>query len=1025
MATKRFILFFIVMFLSSFSILSAQNIQVSGEVTEAGEGPIAGVTVLVRGTSIGTVTGFDGQYTISAPSNGILEFRFLGMETVSTPINGRTTINAELKSESISVDEVVVVGYGTQSARSITASISSVKAEALKDVPSVSVDQMLQGRAAGVSINTPTAAVGQAPTINIRGVGTINSGTNPLYIVDGIPIQIGGLSSTTDANALADINPADILSIDILKDASAAAMYGSRAANGVVLITTKTGSKGAAKLTYDTSFGFSNPTDYIKPMNAEQYIEFKNLAYQNRYGEDAFFPMYDSNNNMIDTDWSDLLYQNGFSQNHVLSVSGGSDKGTYYLSTGYTENNGIVVGDAYERYSLKANTSLNATDWLKVGINTSYSYSTVSAIDGARSNSNFAINGFTRNAIILPPNLPAYREDGTPYYENGTNLGYGNNLINTTYYNPMATIDYGNNQNTYTNRIIGAIFAEVTPVENLTLKTQYGIDWSFVESDYFRNPHHGDGFASGGTGGAYHRKNKIWTWTNTANYKWDIAEDHHFDFLVGMEASETKRNMWGSTRTGLNDKGFDVLETSWLTYGGAGEMYERSMISYFGRLNYDFNYKYMFSANFRRDGYSPLGQKWGNFGGVSAAWRISEEGFFESAKEIFSDLKLKASWGLVGNADVGWYPSKSTYSTSYYGGSSAYLMSAIADPSLKWESSGTYNIGVSATLLNNITVDVDYFYTKSTDLILDVPQSLSTGIPNGSITTNEGEMMNKGLELSVGATLIKTEDFSWDSNFNITFTKNEVLKLTDDILTTPSLETTNITTEGKPIAQLYVYPTGGIDPATGRRIFITPEGNKTYFSYPTWYNEDGSVYNGGFEQVIAGNSLPTYYGGWNNTFRYKAFDMTLFFQFSGGNKIYNGTKATAADMRFWNNAEDVYLNYWTEERTNATYAKPIFGDNYSNGSAYPIGDWVEKGDYLRFKNIAIGYTFNTKSWSKKLGISSLRLYAQAQNIFVITGYTGVDPEISSNVSESILGGGNDKNTLPLARTYTMGLNISF
>ena len=1023
---RFFLLFFVFCFVGMASVYAQNQIQVTGEVVEEGLGAVPGASVTVRGTTIGTVTDIDGRYSITVANNATLEFRFFGLESVLVPVNGRSVINVTMTSASIAVDEVIVIGYGTQSARSVTSSISSVKADALRDVPGTSVDQMLQGRAAGVSINTPSGAVGQAPTINIRGVGTINSGSTPLYIVDGIPIETGSLSATTDANLLSDINPSDILSIDILKDASAAAMYGSRAANGVVLITTKTGSRGAARLTYDGNVGFSTPTNYIKPMNASQFMEFKNKAYQNRYGTDAFFPMYDSSGNVIDTDWSDLLYQTGSAQNHTLGVSGGTDKSLYYLSAGYTSSDGIVVGDKYERMSLRANTSLNATNWLKVGINSSYTYSEVSAIDAGRGENNFSINGFTRNAIILPPNIPAYNEDSTPYYDRGSNaIGFGNNLVNNTYYNPMGTIDYGNSQNTYTNRLLAAVYAELTPIENLTLKTQYNIDWAFLESTNFRNPYHGDGFAPGGTASAYYRKNKIWTWTNTANYNLTFG-NNNFDFLAGMEATETTRSRWSSTRSGLNDTAFDLIETKWLTYGaGTDQLDERSMISYFGRVNYNYNFRYMFSANFRRDGYSPLGQKWGNFGGISAAWRLSEEGFFERAKSVFDDLKLKASWGIVGNSDIGWYPSVSTYTTNYYGGNSAYLMSRIADANLKWESSATYDLGLSTTLFGNITLDMDYFYTKSSDLVLNVPQARSAGIPDSRITTNAGEMLNTGFEFAIGADIVKTKDFKWNSSFNITLQKNKVTKLDDDILTTASLETTNITKEGLSVGQLFIFPTGGVDPATGRRIFITPEGNKTYFDYPNYYNEDGSVYNGEFEQVIAGNTLPSYFGGWNNSFNYKRFDLTLFFQFSGGNKIYNGTKATASDMRFWNNAADVYFNHWTPENTNATYARPVFGDNTSNGSANPITDWVEKGDYLRMKNISLGYNFDTKKWSKSLGISSLRVYAQAQNLFVITGYTGVDPEISSNTTQAVLAGGNDKNTLPLARSYTVGLNVSF
>ncbi|MFQ7919009.1 MAG: SusC/RagA family TonB-linked outer membrane protein [Bacteroides fragilis] len=956
-------------------------------------------------------------------------------------------IRVILKTDSKALDEVVVVAYGTQSARTVTASVSTVRADALKDVPSVSFDQMLQGRASGVSITTPSAGVGQAPIVRVRGVNSITSGTSPLYVVDGVPIESGNLSYLANANALADINPADIVSMDVLKDAAAAALYGSRAANGVILITTKQGQSGKVKVSYDGFVGFSNATDFYEMMNAQEYVDFKNLAVKNRYGTDelslttgyvspygnkAFNMMKDANGNYVDTEWKDAAFQNGLSQSHSVAVSGGSDKVRYYLSGNYTTQEGIVKGDKYDRLGVKANINVQATDWLKVGMNTNVTTGTTSYVDAARRGSNFAVGGFPRLALINAPNLPMYNEDGTPYYL-AQGLGYGGNTVFSTFSNPAAILSLGNGLSSDVTRFIGVFYAEATPLKGLSLKTQYGVDYARIEEQRFWSPLHGDGVNSKGLANAYNTKNNRWTWTNTATYNFSLGQNN-FNLLAGTEASERNNSRWTAQRKDLQDDKFVVFQGPFGSATAGGSLSNNTMVSYFGRINYDYASKYIVSLNYRRDGYSALSEKnrWGNFGGVSAAWRVSEEGFFKPLRNVVDDLKIKGSYGVVGNTDIYDYASKSFYSSYNYGINGTYGLAQIADPNLKWESSEKYSIGFNARLLDRISVDFDYYYTKSSDLILDVPQSPSKGIPGNIITTNAGKMKNSGIELTVSADVIRNSQFTWETSFNITTNKNKVISLADGVENilkgdNGGLEITNITVPGKSIGRLYLYPTAGVDPKSGRRVFITPEGDRTLLMFEKggWFYEDGTEYAGEFEPVDCGNTLPTWYGGWTNNFKYKGFDLSLFFQFSGGNKIYNGTKASVSDMRYWNNSKDVYKKYWTPERTHAEYPMPIYGDNYSNGSALPISDLVERGDYLRLKNVSLGYTFNTKNWSKAVGISALRLYVQAQNLFVITGYSGMDPETLTNVESATLSGGTDKNTLPQARTYTIGVNLTF
>ncbi|WP_230585340.1 SusC/RagA family TonB-linked outer membrane protein, partial [Bacteroides fragilis] len=634
---KRKLMLLLTCLFMGIGLVTAQTQKVTGVVISEEDGqPVVGASVLAKGTTVGVITDVDGKFTLSGiPSSAkTLQISYIGMQTAEVAI--APNIRVILKTDSKALDEVVVVAYGTQSARTVTASVSTVRADALKDVPSVSFDQMLQGRASGVSITTPSAGVGQAPIVRVRGVNSITSGTSPLYVVDGVPIESGNLSYLANANALADINPADIVSMDVLKDAAAAALYGSRAANGVILITTKQGQSGKVKVSYDGFVGFSNATDFYEMMNAQEYVDFKNLAVKNRYGTDelslttgyvspygnkAFNMMKDANGNYVDTDWKDAAFQNGLSQSHSVAVSGGSDKVRYYLSGNYTTQEGIVKGDKYDRLGVKANINVQATDWLKVGMNTNVTTGTTSYVDAARRGSNFAVGGFPRLALINAPNLPMYNEDGTPYYL-AQGLGYGGNTVFSTFSNPAAILSLGNGLSSDVTRFIGVFYAEATPLKGLSLKTQYGVDYARIEEQRFWSPLHGDGVNSKGLANAYNTKNNRWTWTNTATYNFSLGQNN-FNLLAGTEASERNNSRWTAQRKDLQDDKFVVFQGPFGSATAGGSLSNNTMVSYFGRINYDYASKYIVSLNYRRDGYSALSEKnrWGNFGGVSAAWR--------------------------------------------------------------------------------------------------------------------------------------------------------------------------------------------------------------------------------------------------------------------------------------------------------------------------------------------------------------------------------------------------------------------
>ena len=1022
---------------------SAQDVLKGRVLDERTEEPIIGAAIQIKGTRNAAVTDINGQFsiTLAGKSPYTLVVTYTGYNQQDLEVyDASSAVDIYIRENSRLLNEVVVVGYGVAKSRDVISSISSISKEKLEGVTGHSIDNLLEGKAAGVMISTAGSQVGSAPVINIRGVASITSSVTPLYVVDGVPINTSDIASNTDYNPVADINPADIKSIDILKDAAASAMYGSRAAAGVVLITTNSGYAGKTKLTYDFNLGFNSATKLLEPLTAQEFTDIKNRGWLNNGGDPNKLPyatMTDSQGRIVSTNWVDLIFRTGISQNHNLNVQGGNDKGTYYLSSSYTSQEGITVDAKYDRFSFKGNGTYNLNKYVKVGFNSGYTYSKIHTADDSRGGSLSAMGGLTRLAYVDLPNVPAYNEDGSIYRSTiaPQNLGKGNNAIEVFYYNAMGLIDGGQYAESKTHRVLANGYVDITPIKGLTLKSLYGIDWTLVQNESFSTPLHGGGYPDGrsNTGTSCLRS---WTWTNTADYTFDIKK-HHFDILVGVEASENKRNTVSRTGTTLSNPDQMYVEAPYITYSGSGNIQESSMFSYISRLTYDWNSRYYLTANWRRDGLSKLGRKWGNFYGLSGAWRISDERFFRSLREdgIFDDLKLKLSYGIVGNANVDWYASKSVYSASTYNGDVSYVSSGINDPDLGWEQTATTDIGFSASLFKGrLTVDVDYFYSKSKDLILNASQAYSTGIVGASISTNLGKTRNTGIELSVGGDIIRKKKFSWNSTLNISFVSNKVLELADDIISG-----SNITTEGYSLAQLYTYPTDGIDPQTGRRVVLIKRADGGYdrqlliYKYGQGgaqiYEMDGETKSkytlSDWKPEISGNTKPTYYGGWSNTIHYKNWDVNLNFHFSGGNKILNSMRATLSDGRMWSGCKEWYDNIWQQPGDHAKYAKASYNDNYSNGTANPISDLIENGDFIRLQSLAISYNFKTRRWPKALGITSFRLYAQAQNLFCITGYSGFDPEINSYYNDANLRSGIDSNTTPLTRTISFGANISF
>ncbi len=1037
---------FLLLCFSCVFVLSAwaQERVITGRVTSADDGTtLPGVNVVVKGTTNGTVTDSDGKYSISVPaSGGSLIFSFIGLKSQEIGIGERSVIDVSLALDVTQLSEVVVVGYGSTTKRDLSGSVASVKGADFVAAPIQSFDQALQGRAAGVNITTPNGVLNNPPVIRIRGVNSINLSSFPLVVVDGIPTYSGDQSGNSAANnPLGNINPNDIESIDILKDASATAIYGSRAAAGVILVTTKKGSKGKAKVTLDSWVGTTKPFRLFDLLNAEQYMMIKNEAMTNAGLAPGFFPSNDANGNMIDTDWYKVVYRTGLSHSNSLSFSGASDATSYFMSVGYTGQQGFLKQNEFDRTTTRFKIDHKLTSKVSVGTNVNYSNSFSQAPNsGSLPGQAFNTGGLGRLPLITAPNVAPFLNDGS-YNTSGGLIGIMNNTQQSGFYNPQLILD----KDKFTSdgsQVQASIYANIEVIKGLNLRTTYGIDNLSIEDISYQNPLAGDGFSSGGVATNLTRKTKRWNWQNTAQYDFKVADNHAVSVLVGGEQQYTTDNRWGAQRTQVADPFFTTYQGNFTNIVPSGNLQgENYLISYFSRVNYDFNKKYFATFNFRRDGYSAFaaGKKYGNFWGTSLGYTLSEESFWKnsSLSNTISFLKLKASYGQVGNNQgINDFISLQLYGSGLYASSPTLAFTQAGNQNLSWETSKKTDIGVNFGLLQDrIEGEITYYKNNVDGLILNVPQSPSKGVPNNVLASNIGAMTNSGIEFSIRATAIRKDNFSWTISANVTTLKNEVTALDTDAsvirTATSGLETANITKVGQSIGSLNVVPTAGVNPANGRRIFVKADGTQVQYDHSAPSASRWTVVSTGAvttaPNVIAdgqiyGPTLPTWYGGFDNTFRYKNFDFGVFLQFSGGNYIYNGTKAGLRDMRFWNNHTDV-LDRWTPENTGGSIPRVVYTDNVSNGSSFPISENVEKGDFMRIRNISVGYNL-PKTMLDKVKISNFRVYAQVQNAALLTKYNGIDPEISTN-GNSNTAPGVDRNSVGQARTITLGINVGF
>jgi TonB-linked SusC/RagA family outer membrane protein len=1025
----------------------AQEKTVTGKVSDA-SGPLPGVTVLIKGTKTGSQTDFDGNYSVRANTGAVLQYSFVGMKTVEQTVGTSNTMNVVMQEDAQSLEEVVVVGYGTQTRREVTGAISTVSGEKINSIPVQSFDQALSGAASGVNVSTPNGVLGNQAVIRVRGVSSISLSSYPLVVIDGVPTWNGDNINQSQAanNPLSSVNSSDIESVEILKDAAASAIYGSRAAAGVILITTKRGKQGKTAVNFQSTVSVTSPYKLIEVLNAENFVLIKNEGLTNAGTPPngttrGFYTMNDANGNLVDTNWYDYAYRDGFANEQSVNISGATESTKYYLSVGRLDQEGMFINNDFKRINSRFSMDHKVTNWLSFGGVFNYTNSLTDGLStGSANGGSFNSFGAARLAFAQAPNVGPYKNDGS-YNLDGNVIGKGNNLSNLQWGNAKYVLDH----NTFTaqnDHVMSNFYANFKLAKGLNFKTLYGIDNLIVENKSWLDALHGDGRASGGvvtnTMNRYSRSSI----QNVLSYNTTIAEKHNLSTLIGSESQYSETNTWGADRSGVSDPFFDEYQGGFSTIVPSGNLLvENYLESYFGRINYDFNQKYYISLNARRDGFSAFaeGNKWGNFYGASAGWVVSGENFFKDGglDQTINLLKFRGSYGSVGNNQgISSYAASSFFDAGLNGTNGTLFYSQAGNKNLTWETSKKFDLGLDFSLFNSrITGEFGYYKSDVDGLILSVRQAASTGIPNGNaILANVGSMYNKGFETTLNGQIITDGNFKWNASINFSTQKNEVTSLdasgADILIASSNLESANIVRVGESVGSFYVVKTGGVNPDNGRRIFFHRDGTAVQYDHSAavanrWTKvSDGSVTRAASQSsdgVVMGPSIPKYFGGFSNSFKYGGFDLDINLYFSGGNYIYNGTKAGLRDQRVWNSANEV-LSRWQQPGDITDIPKIVFGDNVSNGSSMPSSQNVEKGDFVKIRNIALGYNLPSELVTR-LGLSSFKLNLSVQNAYTFTNYSGFDPEISSN-GNSGTSAGVDRNSAPLARTVSFGLNLS-
>jgi TonB-linked SusC/RagA family outer membrane protein len=1012
------------------NVVLAQTKEITGSVTSADDGgTMPGVSISVKGTSLGTITDMNGKYTIKAPVDAkTLVFSFVGMTSEEVTIGNQSVINVQLKAQDISVDEVVVVGYGTQKKRDVTSSISKVKGNDLADKASSSFISQLAGRASGVQITSSSGDLGTPPNIRIRGVNTISSGSQPLIVVNGVPSTSGNIGGTyTNNNPMADINPSDIESIEILKDGAATAIYGSRASNGVILVTTKKGSVQKTKVTYDAWYASSKASDLYDLLDAEQFVTIANEKYKNN-GSTVIPAVMDADR--TNTNWNDYVFRTGNQQSHNLSVSGGNDETQFYLSAGYSDQDGIVVNNSFKRYTFNANVDQKLFSWLKAGFSFNGSYqNNTGPIKGTNSLSD---NMYAATRML--PNVKVYDETHPTGYNidvlSPKSLGRGSNTIpiDLTVPNIMWVLNT-NVQKNESYRIMPTAYVEISPVKGLLIKTLVGSDISLLDNLYAWYPESGDGQGYKGLISETNYTRKRWTFQNIASYKTTINENHNIDLTA---VSEWSKYEYRSVNAGARDMSSSffmpyIISSTYNTQSSGGDYTHNGIASYMFRANYNYKNIYYLGGSIRRDGLSklPSANQFGTFYGASAAVRLSEFSFWEGIKDVVNDFRIRGSFAQVGNDDIGNFTYLDTFTSQLYGSQTGISYYQTGNPNLKWEKQDIVDFGADMMLFNRVNITLAYWKKVNTDIVLDSPTPPSLGIPWNRISQNVGSVENNGTEIEVGGLVFKNKDFSYNASLNFSTQHNKVTKLLSDMKYEHY-----IIREGEPMRALYGYQYEGVNMANGFPMYKKADGtiiqgnpsDSKYYQYdaanPGTLGAASSLT--ADDKTILGNTIPTWFGGFDNTLKYKNFDLNVFFRFSGGNKIANVTRRDLLNMYFQNNGTEI-LDRWQSASNPGNGQVPIiiYGKgNFLNLESDGSSRWVEDGDFLKLQNLAIGYSL-PKTITNKMTLSQVRCYLQAQNVFTITKYTGLDPEVYTTAL------GIDWNGNPQQRSFTFGISVVF
>jgi TonB-dependent starch-binding outer membrane protein SusC len=989
--------------------LAFSQIKLTGKVVAASEpNGFPGVNVVIKGTANGTTTDLDGNFTLDVNQGDVIIFSFISFKTQEVTYTGQTNLVVTLEENPTELDEVVVVGYSSIEKKDITGSIVSVKAESFKNISVNGIDQALQGQAPGVQVTQSSGTPGGGIVVRIRGATSISASNSPLFIVDGIMVETGTLSGRsfggqTD-NALALINPNDVESVQILKDASAKAIYGSRASNGVVIITTKRGKNAKTKITMDVQRGIINPTNKLDLLNSTQLLDLQREAVTNAGLNPDSFGLIEGVTNGASTDWQDEVLRTGILQQYQISAAGGDDNTAYYISGTYRNEEGVQLNNGFERLSLTTNLDRKFSQKFTLSTNMTLSRGFNKRVKG----DNF-LDGVYSGAV---KSLPYY----APYDENGFLIGPASPMYaGFPNFNPVGQALIPRFEVT-TVKLLGGLKGVYQINESLIAKAQISLDYNNVTEDQYESSQTAIGGFLPSVGGQGYGVFIAQTFSNvvsnvTLSYNRKLTEKHTVSGLVGTELYRTHYiggNVQG--RLFASDDFTYIQSAGIVDNGSSSKAPPATLLSMFMEARWDYEDRFLATVGFRADGSSNFGtsNRFGYFPAASVGWRISQEKFFKVP--IINDLKIRASYGFTGNERIGAFNYLGTWGSTTYNGSTGVSPNNVANPNIKWETTAELNGGVDISLWEGkIQATADAYYNKTRDLLLTRPYPLTTGF--GGIVDNIGNLENKGVELSVTSVNLNRSNLKWTTRVNISRNRNKILSLADTIplyrgYSAEGVDATNIIQVGQPLGTFWGLNYLGVNPATGNAIYEDR-------------NEDGLINNS--DAMVIGNAQPKFFGGITNTLEYKGIDLSIFFQYSYGNKVLNFSKATFVNMGadLDNNQSVEALRRWQREGDITDVPRYVFGSTTNNLHSNRL---LEDASYLRLKNLSIGYNIPAK-YTQKAMLSNARIYVNATNLWTLTKYTGSDPEVST-LDGSTSAQGIDFFTLPQVRTIVVGLNVT-